>query len=671
MKRASEPRQPISTMRPSLRRPATDVAARRVLAALALVAALWTGACKREPPVAHVTQVQGKVTLKKGNAGEPLEALQGNLLHDGDLVATAAASTAIIEFEGGNRIELEPNTTLVVKRGGGTAAQFGAVIIEGLARATSGRKGVLLSIGTPQGISTQIGRDELVIELDLNRGITVVIGEVQIETADGKLTTVAAGHVMQLDGLVVPLDGKPEPDPQDAELNLEPMSFVLIANPKQVQVRRSGSTAWVTPKKRDVLGAGDAVRTRKGSGTALSLGDATTVALSTNTELTLVKAAANDKAQRADYELTGGNAAVLLKRGAQTESTHAIRVAGTVVTVGVGETAADVEVNTNGSDAATVAVRLGKATLADGTLVEAGTRVSIANGKVTEAARPVASTDVTVSPGRNTVIFYQSDVPPVELGWQAEDKAEQYELELASDSKFEKPIFRERLKKNKLAYDRLGAGQYYWRVRGAGDWTRGAFALQRGGDNDCANCKRVNVIHDTGEKTVVYFQRALPAITLAWKETPGASSYRVKVFKDGEFENAMADEATDKREVAFTAGRFEEGKYFWLVMAYDGDKKELRTGGTNGLEIAYDNAITDIVIKAPRPNEKVRGNKLTTHGEVQLGARLSVNGRSVQVDGKGRFKETLTLNPGRNRLVYRTVTGDGAERYYLREIVAR
>ncbi|MEM6730535.1 MAG: hypothetical protein AAF658_03215, partial [Myxococcota bacterium] len=174
------------------------------------------------------------------------------------------------------------------------------------------------------------------------------------------------------------------------------------------------------------------------------------------------------------------------------------------------------------------------------------------------------------------------------------------------------------------------------------------------------------------EKTVVYFQQALPSITLMWEEFPGAESYRLKVFRDGEFERAFVDQTVKVTARKFKAGQFDEGKYFWIVNALDGSGAELRTGGTNALTIEFDNSNVDIQIASPASNQRIKGSRVVTAGEVPQGQSLFINGEKANLDRKGRFRRFITLNrKGRHSIVYRTLASDGVERYYVRDIFRR
>jgi hypothetical protein len=285
-------------------------------------------------------------------------------------------------------------------------------------------------------------------------------------------------------------------------------------------------------------------------------------------------------------------------------------------------------------------------------------------------ARPVAFTRLDLKPRSSSIVYYQTDIPPIQFEWAAEADAKGYTFEVSSDRNFEKPILREQVKRNAFVYDRFSPGRYYWRVKGNGEWGKGVLSIEKKTDTD-VKIDRLNVVQDTGEKTVIYYQKSLPAITFRWDAVPGAIKYRLKVYPDGEFEKPLADKVVAETTVGFAEGELAEGKYYWHQVALDTADKDVKTGRMNTLQIAYDNAIVDLAIKAPKQGQSVSTSTVTTRGEVQLGASLLVNGRKAALDGQGRFKEALKLDRGLNQIVYRTVSSDGVERYYVRHVYRR
>ncbi len=623
-----------------------------------------SGCAPNDAEVAHLRQTSGEVTLRLNEAGAAQPAPRDQALFEGNVIATGADGKAMVEFKGGNQVDLEPNTVLVIRRSGSTTAEVGAVLMAGSARASSRGQGVLLAIGTPFGL-TEVGAGASSVEVSLKRGITVWVGEVAVLTPAGQRTTVTAGNAFTVLGLVV----KVGETPGDSVV-LPPLEYVLLANPHQVQIKRAGEETWRAPKKREVIAQGDAVRTRRATSTRVQLGELASLALEPQTELVFGQAGASGNERRARYQIDTGNVVVQLRRDDATGPLHEVEVAGLTMVVEPGLSEAAVEVSAGGGRAQ-VTVRLGRVRLSDGTLVEAGQTVSVEKGKVVQAARPLAQTQVRLAAKSSAIVYYAGEPPPVELTWPAESGALAYQLELAGDRDFTKPVFREEVKRTSFMVDTLRAGRFHWRVKGRGDWLRGVVQVRKGHDMECANCKRKNIVDDTGEQTVIYYQKALPAITLRWKEVDGAVKYRAQVYADGEFDTPLAEKSVAATTAGFAEGTFAEGKYYWDVTAFGADGRELARGRMNTLSIAYDNAVVDLNIKTPKDGQKITTPSLLTRGEVQLGVKLSINAQKANVDHQGRFRETVPLARGANQLVYRTLSADLVERYYVRTVYRR
>lgn len=642
---------------------------RRATSGLWLALALCLACQNRPPPDATITARDGEATIKKKGEGAPLDATLATGLYEADTVSTGADGHVTLTFSGRNTLTLQPNTTVVIRRGGATGAELGAVVLSGSARAASPGATNLLVIGSPFGM-TELGGSELIIDVDLSKGLAVLVGEV-ILVKDGTSTTIGAGNALSIDGLVVPIAAGGPIEVAGLTTVLTPQRATLVTTSKGVQVQAAG-TDWSEAVNKQQLDPGAMVRTRKAKGTQVRFEDGSAVALLPGAELRFDEAQGNDKATKAKYTLTSGGGDLHLTRKEGSEAQHTVAVAGLGLEVRPGDREADVDLRPVSGGAYEVGVRFGHVRLSDGTDVEAGTAITVKDGKVVSEARSVAPADVELRAGTTSVVYYQVAVPPVAFDWREgtnDASAASAQITVSNDKAFKDLVFSETVRKAGFVYDGFRPGRYYWRVK-TGDTTReGSLHIQKGGENDCANCKRTNIINDTGEKTVVYFQQALPAITFQWKPIAGAVQYRVKIFADGAFERPHLEATSEGTSLAFQAGALEDGKYFWLVSAIDAQGKAISTGNrTNGLEIAYDNVINDLVIRSPKSGQKITGERISTAGELALGARLYINGKQADLDGKGRFKETVSLKGGDRTIVYRTQAADGVQRFYVREL---
>lgn len=644
----------------------------RKLAPFLIVLAL---ACSESAtPAAHVRGVAGTAQVRP-KGGELSPATSGRALFVGDSARTGEDGAMTLEFAGGNVVELQPGTVVEIREDGAAASTIGAIVLEGEAKVRSSGGGMVLRIGLPfENRTLEIGTGPVEILVG-EKGVQVLVGSIEVIGEDGQPTAVEAGEVFQIGGVVIDLADRTE-DETDDVMEVEEVVITLLSNPRFVRLKRAGEDTWSRPKKTDSLAVGDAVRTQR-RGTIMAFDDASRVRLDGDTELTLDEAKRTGAESRAAYTLSKGGASIRLKRG-EVDTKHTVAVGETAVEIRPGAQEASVDIEQSPDGRGRVAVQFGQAKLSDGTVVGPGQAVDLEAGKVTGAPTELAPTDVQLRPGMSTVVYYSSQKPAVVFSWKPEEGATAYELELSRNKGFDgAPVFREELDRDRFVYEQLDEGAYYWRVKASGageaDWKRGLFRVKRGSPSRCGkNCGRENLVRDTGVKTVVYFQQALPSITLVWDEVQGASSYRLKVFRDGEFERPFVDQTLQLTKRKFQAGQFEEGKYFWLVNALDPGGGEVRTGGTNGLEIKFDNSAVDIQIASPASNQRVRKSKILTSGEVPLGQSLFINGQRVKLGDDGRFREYVTLDrKGRHSIVYRTLASDGVERYYVRDVFRR
>lgn len=647
---------------------------RRLLGSLCGACILIALACNSAPePNATIRTVSGTASVSVRSTGTSVPAAVGTGLFTGDIVQTGEDGRMKVEFANGDVIELDGNTTVEIRETGASQTTIGAIVVSGTARAQAKNNDVALQIGLPfENKVLEIGTGPVTIKVSDDQ-LAVLVGDAVVVSDDGSRETVDEGRALTVAGVVIELSETPEveavqPEETVEQRELEPIVITLFANPSQVQVKRKDRNDWSRPKKQDRLEAGDAVRTRKRGGAILASESGSRLRLDANTEVRVETAEDGDPSGGARYALASGRANLKLKPDVGTGKTS-IRVGGAEVILASGLTEGDVAVSTGPDGKSRVAVQHGTATLPDGTVVGAGQSIAIKEGKLDGEPTELAATDVQLRSGMSSMVYFTSSIPSVVFSWKKEE-GKRYQIELSKSKDFSNPVFKEALDRSRFVYDKLSQGRYYWRVKGGGEWSRGTFRVNQGQPSSCGkNCGRENRIRDTGEKTVIYFQQALPSITLTWKDEPEAESYRLKVFRDGEFEKALVDQTVKVTSRKFAAGQFTEGRYFWLVNALAVDGTELRTGGTNGLEIAFDNTNVDIQISSPSSNQRVKAPKVVTAGEVPLGQNLFINGQKAALDRKGRFRQFVRLNyKGRHSIVYRTMASDGVERYYVRDV---
>lgn len=642
---------------------------------ITLVCLVTTFACQEdegppEQPLAHVTQLSGGVNVRPGGHQVTSTPTKDTPLYNEDIVTTGADGKATLTFEGGNGIELDNNTSLVIRRGGGAEAAVGTVLLAGSARATSGGHGIALSIGAPFGVAQLSGTQVSVLSVSVEGGLKVEVGSIEVTDKNGKKHTLGPGQSLAVDGVTI-LTGTQAIDGLTlqgggGDLVLKPLVVTLIGPGKAVEILGKGEKNWKLAKKRVALKDGDQVRVKKGGSARLQMGDDSAVNLKPDAVLAFQEAAENATSTSASYAVKQGSTQVLLTKAAGKELSHTVNVGGGKVTIKPTVREANVDV-LQGRDGATVVVHEGRAEVAGGPVIVAGMAVDIKGGKVVGSPHPLALTKIELRPKSSVVVYYNKRIPAVSfIVPSSEGKTK---IELAADKEFKQVGMAEEVSQS-FVYDQLAVGKFYWRL-GESNESRAVLQVTQESENDCANCKRTNLIDDTGEKTVVYFQQALPAIVLRWKASPSAANYNLKVFSDGEFDTPLVNEKLTDTKRAFDSGRFQEGKYYWLVTALDQGGAEAGSGRMNSLQISYDNVITALVIRSPKQDIQTREAHVPVTGEVELGAKLFINGKRIELDENNRFSETVEVSKGVNQIVFRAVSSDGLERYYIRDVIRK
>src|SRR5206468_11932224 len=169
-----------------------------------------------------------------------------------------------------------------------------------------------------------------------------------------------------------------------------------------------------------------------------------------------------------------------------------------------------------------------------------------------------------------------------------------------------------------------------------------------------------NVVADTVEQTVVYFQSVLPALTFTFTSKPGAARYRLRGYRAGALDTPLVQRETPTTRCLLEAAALGEGHYLWHAVALDQKGRELGGGLMHKLDVVYENALNTLAIAAPKPGAPIHGARIEVSGVAPLGSRLFVNGRATALDDKGRFQTQVERSPA---VVFRLVQSNGSESY--------
>ena len=639
----------------------------RILAALLLVLPWLTcqggkSCCAQAPEVAHLKQLVGDVSILMPDGQVITADPQHVRLVEGMVLITGPTGHATVVFIGNNQVEMGPNARLQLGKISGLTAEFGAILLQGEAKVSSKGDGTRLAVGTPFGI-TEVGARLTTFAISFANGYAVIAGAIEVVRGDGTRVAVSSGDTMNLGGMVIKMK------PAAGEISLTPLTFSFTA--KQAQYQGQGTQNWVPVLKSTAVRTGDQLRVQRGGHGVLDLGEQGKTELDGDSELRLVQAGRNAEHSVTEYALDHGHLQVQMQPPADKAAfMHQVNVAKSKLQVDPGTLRGRVDVQTNPAGSALVAVRHGRVAVGPSLFIEAGTEAEVQDGQLVGPARPLTDYKVDLRPAVSAVVYYsKKQIPAVKFSWG--DPTDAYAtLEVASDKEFTKVVAREQSKTGKMLLDDLEPGHYYWRIDGKKE-TLTSLRIDREPDHRCTSCDSKNIIDDTGEKTVVYFQQAVPTISLRWAPVPLAHHYVLRLFEDGNFDTPRMEQKIQKTGYTLASGQVAEGSYFWMVVAQDEANRELSSGRINNLRIIYDNATTAINVRSPTEGAMARRPSIASQGNVELGTRLFINGKHVEVDGGGRFNMQVNLNKGLNTLVYRGITPDGVERFVVRQVRRR
>jgi hypothetical protein len=628
--------------------------------------------------LADLTALSGQVAVQAHGAPSPTAAAAQPLFLN-DTVSTGPDGHATVVFAGGTTLDLRPNTSIVIRPVGAASAELGAILLSGEVAAKSPAGARNVSIKTPLGVTNLESRLAEVI-LSVDRGLRVVVGEIDLSTPGKAKRTVQAGQEVTVGGLSLALGGRVSglslsvgsSEVQGLSLGVKKQApvhtYALLAPKRAAEVQGGGAQAWRAAPPRSKVQSGDRVRVRR-SGAHVVFGEGGSLRLSGRGQVDFTSAAQHlTNGSVADYSVNRGQATLHLPVTADKSLSHTLHVGGKELRVMPTERLANLQIDSR-SDQAVMALRFGSVALDNNQTVEAGSKITVSRGRVLRV-EPLTPFKVDIRQRTNAVVYVGQKVPALNFIWSTKT-ATAHVLEVARDAEFTEVVAAEKLTRGSLIIDTLEPGRYYWRVD-KNNRSRSMLRIVSEPSNTCAQCQRTNVVQDTGERTAVFFQEKFPLLKMAWLSVPQAKQYVLQIFADGAFDRPLLREPTAELFKTFERQKFlREGRYFWQVLAQDADGKLLQAGKMNPLSVAYDNAVTSLVIREPQQRKEISSRQVLALGEAQLGAAVTANDRRLLLDKKGRFRQWLALRPGFNQVVFRSVARDGVERVYVRDVTVR
>ncbi|MBI3184094.1 MAG: hypothetical protein HYZ28_18330 [Myxococcales bacterium] len=634
-------------------------ATRRIAAPLALALLGGCGDKAEKPkPVAELISVEGQAHLTRG--GKRASANPGPL-HEGDLLETGPASSALIRDLHGRELELGEGTRFLL------GERLGAMTVELREGAITSRGGggegqLKLSLLTPYGLTSVPSGAEATFTLG-SGGLQVQVLEGQISFVDstGKEQLAGPGQKLMVAlGEVRLSDAKPPPEPP--RIAIAPIELRLAAERGAPQLKRKGSPAFVRASKDPLaIEEGTAFRVPKSASASLEA-EGVRIRLGGGTTGQVGAAVREGEERRYGLTIEGGEATLLFT--GQGRRKVALESGGRKLELHVDAEASATLAQTKKGPRLSV-------TGGELELVSEGRSEHVKAGQLAElgkqglkvedrAAAPV------VLPAERRVRVYANGLDSVAVSWPSGVDPSST-AQVATDSSFAELIAVGPADGGAITVPPPAKGVLHWRVLSPGGQVLhdGRALFDRDSERSALDLSHQGTeIAETGQVATVYFQSVVPSLTFIIPPHEAAARYRLRVWAATDLAKPIVEQTVEGTRCPLEAGALGEGSYVWYAAPLDATGGELAGGRMNKLEIVYDNKMTTLAIARPKPLERV-GPEVEAAGVAPLGSRLYVNGRSALLDEKGRFSLRL---PRVEMVVFRLVAQDGSESYWVRHV---
>lgn len=214
---------------------------------------------------------------------------------------------------------------------------------------------------------------------------------------------------------------------------------------------------------------------------------------------------------------------------------------------------------------------------------------------------------------------------------------------------------------------RLAPGDHPYRVRCLADRANqapratGVVTVKRDSGNVAlARRAPTNLIEADGRRYTVLYQTRLPALTLSWVTR---AAERASGGFDIHVQSASATRVfhTSEPILRLPAGALAEGEHSWWFVAPDG-----RSSPKTTVVVRFDNtAPTAQFFRAAVAPETPAGT-IPIDGVTVKGAKVSIAGKTLAVDERGRFQDAAAPSSGDDAVAVRIETPHGDAHYYVK-----
>lgn len=607
---------------------------------------------KPEAKTASALLEESKGAVSVERAGKKAAAQLG-YLYVGDVLETGDDGEATIRFAGGRLVELGPEGRFELKEGEGgivLSVSQGLVLTRTATNAPAQPlpgDHVQLTILTPFGF-TRVGAGEADLKLTVNEKearVDVTLGNVDLVANDGKVTKIGAGQ-----------NGRLRPE---TVYDLEPIQ-VTISAAGRAELKRKEDTKWsALGRKATPLSEGDSFRVKDGRVVMQAPGGQGTLAFAKGSEVTMDKAAKGAGGEEAGFDIKKGELA------AQSPVKTRLNLGGGVTLTAEKASQYVLRRTKDGYELVSIAgdVKIEREGEGPATVKGGRTATIPLKGQVKSEEQ---GREQMALPSRSALKVLQSGAGRLAITWEG-DPDKPYRVEVASDPAYKQKLISGVVHQRHVNVPAPSRGSLYWHVydeadkeiaKGSASFAPEATAV------DLAHNR--NVVNDGADQTTIYFQDKPPAVTFTWQPASEAKKYKVQVYRKENLQASVAEKVVTEDKVMLPEGALNEGAYMWSLKYLDAAGNEVGgTGKMNKLVITYDNAVPNLTIKAPK-NGDPGGAKVRCQGIAPVGAKLTVNGRPVQLDEKSRF-DTEVAPMGGGLLVFRMVNG-ASEVYTVRKV---
>lgn len=622
----------------------------RALAGLLLTATL--AGCPEEPPpapppppaptpVAHLTEVEGRVTLERDGGASPATKAP---VFEGDVVATATGARALLADERGRELELGEETRFRVGASL-TALEVETGEIAFLGDEDGGASWSGASLKTPFGRAVlKDGTAARVRVTGTGLSAEVSIGEIQLDDVDGGVRQAKAGQRLEVGVGAIELEEPPPPE--------KPAVVTLKVEAGKPQVKAKGAARFTSTAKDTELEAGAAFKVPKGARARLEGSGF------------VIEVQPGGSGQIESIQQLGGLSAVGLSQAQGGLTVTLDGSTGAKVTLDGVDVSGDQQTTATVTPAGKqkrIEVRAGELTVTrDGVTrtVKAGDTLVVGNGPLDE---PQALKPALTVPINRRVRVSADRLGLVGLGLP-DDEA--HRVQVATDADFHALVV-QGVAQKQVVVPAPTRGELFWRTLDDGGQPQAQGRARFGPDTASQReaQAKTDTVAETGLKATIYFQRVVPTLTFTFAASEGAAAYQLRVYRAGELKAPLFEKKVTEPRATVESGRLAEGSYLWSASPLDAAGNETGGGRMNKLDVVYDNSLTTLHIASPKNGDKA-GASVVAAGIAPLESTLAINGRPTKLDAQGRFKVPV---PKDDVVVFHLKSG-GSDSFWVRRL---